>query len=80
MARPRKVIGISTGKISKKDRMNRELQESKLKVGRDQLETGAPKWLNDEAAYEYNRVVREAAKVDLLDNLDLSILAIYADL
>ena len=79
MARPRKVIGISTGKISKKDRMNRELQESKLKVGRDQLETGAPKWLNDEAAYEYNRVVREAAKVDLLDNLDLSILAIYAD-
>ena len=36
-------------------------------------------WLSDEAALEYNRVVDEAAKIDLLDNLDVAALAIYAD-
>ena len=77
MARPRKVVGISTGRISKQERMQREIAESKIKVDRSRLE--APDWLDDIAALEFDRVVYEAAAVDMLDNLDLAVLAIYAD-
>ena len=77
--RPRKVVAISTGKIGKEKRLNRAIQEKAIKLGRDQLEANVPAWLNCEAAAEYSRVVAEAAKINLLDNLDLSTLAIYAD-
>ncbi|MFC2638086.1 MAG: phage terminase small subunit P27 family [Mitsuokella sp.] len=77
--RPRKVVDISTGKIGKKKRINRKIQEEKLRLERDQLENGAPAWLSPFAAEEYMRVVQEAGKVNLLDNLDLAVLAIYAD-
>ena len=77
--RPRKVIDISTGKIGKQKRKNRKIHESKIKLQRDKLEVGAPEWLDEEARAEYSRVVEEAGKIDLLDNLDLSTLAIYAD-
>ncbi len=79
MARPRKVVGISTGKIGKQAKLNREIQEGQLKLDRKNLESGAPEWLSDIAAVEYNRVVYEAGKINLLDNLDLTVLAIYAD-
>ena len=79
MARPRKVVDISTGKIGKQARVARQVAESKIKIDRKQLETGAPSWLCDGAAQEYNRVVREAGKIGLLDNLDMVVLAIYAD-
>ena len=79
MARPRKVVDISIGKIGKQARVARQVAESKIKIDRKQLETGAPSWLCDGAAQEYNRVVREAGKIGLLDNLDMVVLAIYAD-
>lgn len=77
--RPRKVIEISTGKIGKQEKLNRKIQEEKLKVSREELESGAPTWLSQEAATEFNRVVAEAKKINLFDNLDLVVLAIYAD-
>ena len=77
--RPRKIVGISTGKIGKEKRINRKIQEEKLRLDRDQLEAGAPSWLPPLAQEEYMRVVQEAGKIRLLDNLDLAVLAIYAD-
>ena len=77
--RPRKVIDISTGKIGKQKIKNRQEQEAKIKVGRDEIEAGAPEWLDERAAAEYNRVVEQAKSIDLFDNLDLSTLAVYAD-
>ena len=79
MGRTRKVVAISTGKIGKEKRLNRKIQEQSVKIDREQLETEVPKWLNREAAAEYRRVVAEAAKINLLDNLDMSTLAIYAN-
>ena len=73
------MVDISTGKIGKQARVARQVAESKIKIDRKQLETGAPSWLCDGAAQEYNRVVREAGKIGLLDNLDMVVLAIYAD-
>ena len=77
--RPRKVVDISTGKIGKQKRLNRKVQEEKIKLDRSAIEVGAPTWLSEEASTEYNRVVSEAKAINLFDNLDLAILAIYAD-
>ena len=79
MGRARKVIDMQIGNISKQKKMNRKMQEEKIKIDRDALMKGAPSWLSERAAAEYNRVVREAAAIDMLDNLDMSVLAIYAD-
>lgn len=77
--RTRKIADIATGKIGKQEKLNRKIQEEKLKLGRETLEGGAPDWLPEDAAEEFNRVVAEAKKINLFDDLDLVILAIYAD-
>lgn len=77
--RTRKVVQFSTAKMGKQERLNRQVQEEKLKLDRSALEAGAPDWLNETAAAEYNRVVSEAKAINLFDNLDLTVLAIYAD-
>jgi P27 family predicted phage terminase small subunit len=77
--RPRKVVALSTGKIGKAEKLKRQAQESAVKIDRDDLERGAPDWLTATAKEEYLRVVREAAKVPFLDNLDKHIVAMYAD-
>lgn len=77
--RPRKIVDISTGKISKQEKLNRKIQEEKIKLDRTQLEKEVPHWLDETAAEEFKRVVAEAKKINLYDNLDLTILAIYAD-
>ena len=74
--RPRKVVSISKGKIGKEKIKARLEQEQKIKVGREQLFL-PPDWLCEKAREEFNRVVEEAGHVELLDNLDLGILAIY---
>lgn len=77
--RPRKSVTVHKGNRSKEERLNRKIQESKIKVDRLQLEEGAPDWLSPDAAEEYMRIVHEAGKIDLLDNIDRAFLAIYAD-
>ena len=77
--RPRKVVDISTGKIGKKKIVNRQEQEKKIKLPRDRLESEIPEWLNETAKAEFLRIVTDAGEIDLLDNLDLPTLAIYAD-
>lgn len=75
--RPRKIVDIATGKIGKEKIKARKEQEKKIKLERDQLI--APSWLNEEAKEEFERVVIEAESIELLDNLDLGILAIYCN-
>lgn len=75
--RPRKVVEISTGKIGKSKQNARREQEKKIKLPRDSLVP--PAWLDDVAAAEFTRVVDESGQINLLDNLDLGILAVYAN-
>lgn len=77
MGRPRKVVSMSTGKIGKAARAARSEAEKKMHVKADAL--SPPDWLSDKAALEFDRVVREAAELGMLDNLDLAVLAVYAD-
>ena len=77
MPRPAKAIAQQTRHYSQAQRLEREIVENGLKAARDDLTP--PAWLDDAARQEFARVVDEAGKVGLLDNLDLSILALYAD-
>ena len=76
--RPRKVVSISKGKIGKEKIKSRLEQEKKIKVGREHL-AEPPSWLSENGKKEFNRVVEEAGHVELLDNLDLGILAMYCN-
>lgn len=75
--RPRKALGLATGKIGKQEKLNRQVQEEKLKLDRDEL--NPPEWLSEFGQEEFSRVVEECEKIDLLDNLDISVLAIYCN-
>lgn len=75
--RSKKVIELSKRNISNAEKKNRAEQEKKLKLGREQL--NAPSWLSDLGKEEFERVVTEAAEINLLDNLDLGFLAIYCN-
>lgn len=77
MARPRKTMAVSTGKIGKAAREKRKNEEKKYKLTRDAL--SPPMWLDTKAKKEFKRVVAECEKIDILDNLDLAVLAIYAN-
>ncbi|MFR7349471.1 phage terminase small subunit P27 family [Peptoniphilus sp.] len=76
MTRPRKTTATSTGKIGKEKIKERQEQENKIKLDNKNLK--APAYLSETAKIEFARVVEEASKIDTLDNLDLSILAIYS--
>lgn len=77
MARPRKTTSTTKKHLTKNEVKERLNIEKKLKLERDDLKV--PGWLQDDliAHNEFVRVVNEAGKIDLLDNLDLSILSIY---
>lgn len=77
MARPRKTMATSTGKIGKDKIKERQAQEKELKL--DKLDLLAPGYLTKVGRTEFTRVVEEAKKIDILDNLDLSVLGIYAN-
>lgn len=75
--RSKKIITLSSGKIGKEAIENRKKQEEKLKLGREDL--NAPDWLSDFAKKEFERIVNECEKINILDNLDLGVLAIYSN-
>lgn len=77
--RSRKIIDISTGNMRNSEKISRKIQEENLKLDRDGLENMAPSWLRPAAVEEFNRVVEETKKIGLLDNLDVAVLALYAD-
>lgn len=78
MGRSCKIIEMQTRKVGKQERANRKRQQEEIKTDRALLESGPPEWLNETAAAEYQRVVDEAAKLPMYDNLDYSTLAVYA--
>ena len=76
MAKGRKVVSMMKKHLTKAEIASRQEQEARYKAGRDQLMT-PPKWLSSLAVREFNRIVGIANDVDFLDNLDVSILAVY---
>lgn len=77
MARPRKITVVATKHFTKEELEMRKNAEKRLGTARDALLP--PKWLSKDAAEEFSRVVDETEAIGILDNLDLTVLAIYAD-
>lgn len=77
MGTPLKAVGLQKKHLTKTERLNRELAEEQHKMGREQLEP--PDWLDDEAKAEFIRIANETAQIDILDNGDKAVLALYAD-
>ena len=77
MPKPRKTTVTTKKHLTKDEIKEKSVIEKKLKLDREYLQV--PGWLQDDllAYEEFARVVNETAKIDLLDNLDLSTLAIY---
>ena len=76
MAKGRKVVSMMKKHLTKAEIANRQAQEERYKAGREQLMT-PPAWLSPIAVREFKRIVEIANDVDFLDNLDVSILAVY---
>lgn len=76
MAVQRKSIKLCTGHYSRKQKLDKQQQESALKVSREQLTP--PEYLSEKAKAVFRRVVEQAAKAGFLDNLDVDILADYS--
>lgn len=78
MGRNRKTTSTTKKHLTKKEINQRENQESKIKLDREDL-AKVPEWMQNDllARNEFIRVVDAATKINLWDNLDLSILAIY---
>lgn len=77
MAKPRMSANTTKKHLTKQEIKDRTRIEGKLKIDREGLTV--PGWLQDDliAHNEFVRVVNEVDKIDILDNLDLSILAMY---
>lgn len=77
MGRQRKTTSTTKKHLTKKEKDQRANQEKKVKLDRDGLKV--PDWMQNDllARNEFIRVVDAASKIDLWDNLDLSIIAIY---
>lgn len=76
MARPRKTLAATKKNLTKAEIEQKQEQEERIKIDRENLT--APNYLTEKAKAEFERVVREAKKIEIFDNLDLSILAIYS--
>lgn len=77
MPKPRKTTETTVKHLTKDEIKERSRIEKKLKIDREGLQV--PGWLQDDliAYNEFVRVVNEVNKIDILDNLDLSILSMY---
>lgn len=81
MGRVKKPVALlDSNTLTKEEKQERLDQESKMKC---ECKLKAPSWLSKDAKKEFNRVVKEMHMIeginDLLSNLDLGMLAIYAN-
>ena len=77
MSKQKMSVATTKKHLTKQEIKDRTRIEGKLKIDREGLTV--PGWLQDDliAHNEFVRVVNEVDKIDILDNLDLSILAMY---
>lgn len=78
MPRPLKPVALQQGRMSNESKRIRQEQEDRfLKGATNQLK--APTFLDPMAKKEFKRVVELLKQLDVVQNLDLTVLAIYCD-
>lgn len=79
MGRPRKLLAEQKGDLKVEIQLNKAEAENLVSVGKSQLDM-PPDWLiNQTAINEFNRVVKEFNKIDVVGNLDLNNIAGYCN-
>lgn len=79
MARPRKPTAIQTGKISSIDKLKKRRQEQSVMTKANQLTRPPAELIDEVAAVEWRRVVKELKKIDIVGNLDRANLIGYCN-
>lgn len=79
MARISKPLAMQKGHLTIEQQLEKEQKEKIIAVGKEDLET-APAWLiNATARAEFNRLVHEFDKIDIIGNLDVNNLGAYCN-
>lgn len=79
IGRPRKLVSMQTKHLTKEEISEKEEQENLIIVGREDLQS-PPSWLIDSMAKkEFDRIVRNFEKIELIGNLDLNNIAGYCN-
>lgn len=79
MARQRKVVDMQAAHLTKKEKQKKKAEEREVITGNEDLEK-PPTWLLDaNAKKEWERIVAELKKIELVGNLDYVNLACYCN-
>lgn len=79
MGRQRKVVDMQSAHLTKKEKQRKKAEENTIVTGNEDL-SKPPAWLlNADAKKEWNRVIKELTKIDLIGNLDYANLACYCN-
>ncbi|MBN1051628.1 phage terminase small subunit P27 family [Clostridium botulinum] len=78
MARPKKMLNVQEGHLTKEQQIEKKLQEEIIQTGTEQLKP--PKWLRDKTAKkEFKRLVEQFKTIGIISNLDLNNLGAYCN-
>jgi len=79
MARPKKMLSMQEGNLTKEQQEEKRLQEEIISTGSEQLQE-PPKWLRDNVAKkEWRRLVEQFKTLGVISNLDLNNLGAYCN-
>lgn len=79
MARPKKMLEMQEGHLTKQQQEEKKLQEQMMQTGTEQLNK-PPTWLMDSIAKkEWKRLVEQFKSLSVISNLDLNNLGAYCN-
>lgn len=79
MARPRKMLDLQEGDLTKARQTQMQTEESLIQTGTEQLKK-TPSWLRDKIAKdEWKRLTEQFEKLSVISNLDLNNLGAYCN-
>ncbi|WP_297422113.1 phage terminase small subunit P27 family [Clostridium sp.] len=79
MARPKKMLNMQEGHLTKEQQTEKKLQEEIIQTATDQLQK-PPSWLRDNVAKrEWKRLVEQFKTIGVISNLDLNNLGAYCN-
>lgn len=79
MGRQRKIIEMQNAHLTQKEKQKKKQEESEIITGNEDL-AKPPTWLIDaNAKKEWNRIIKELTKIEVVGNLDYVNLACYCN-
>lgn len=80
MGRPRKTIEIQKKHLTKEEKQIKKISEESIKIGSEELLITPFFLVNNIAKDEYERIVKDLLKIEVVGNLDRNNIAIYCNI